>query len=194
MLTAPAAVISYFFCKHDEAESLKARTIIGSVARLLFSCMKLEVVDKVDPINTSFLDTDNVLEYLRTLLPSDLQEYFIIIDGLDECNKKELKLLIEYLKELLTSTHIFHIYCSSRPDVYRWVPALLRPQWNVSMSEASSEIAQYIERELEERLESGSLCLGDPTIILTIQDALVKGSQGMLVFTDRSHMPPDWTC
>jgi hypothetical protein len=181
MLTAPAAVISYFFCKYDEAESLKARTIIGSVARQLFSCAKLEVIDCVDPINTSFLDTDKVLEYLRTLLPSNLQEYFIIIDGLDECNKKEVKLLIEYLKELLASRHIFHIYCSSRPDVYRWVPALLRPKWNVSMSEASSEIAQYIESELEERLESGSLCLGDPTIILIIQDALVKGSQGMSV-------------
>ena len=51
------------------------------------------------------------------------------------------------------------------------------------MSEASSEIAQYIERELEERLESGSLCLGDPTIILITQDALVK-----LVFADQSHI------
>jgi hypothetical protein len=47
------------------------------------------------------------------------------------------------------------------------------------MSEAASEIAQYIKSELEERLESGTLCLGDPTLILTIQDALVKGSQGM---------------
>ena len=194
MLTTPAAVISYFFCRHDEAESLKARTVIGSVARQLFSCVNLDVIDKVDRINTSFLDTDKVLEYLRTLLPSDPQEYFIIIDGLDECDQKELKLLIEYLKELLASRHIFHIYCSSRPDLSRWVPALLRPQWNVSMSEASSEIAQYIERELEERLESGSLCLGDPTIILTIQDALVKGSQGMLVFADQSHISPDWTC
>jgi hypothetical protein len=33
MLAAPTAVISYFFCRYDEAESLKARTIIGSIAR-----------------------------------------------------------------------------------------------------------------------------------------------------------------
>jgi len=31
MLTTLAAVISYFFCKHDEAESLKARTIISMI-------------------------------------------------------------------------------------------------------------------------------------------------------------------
>jgi hypothetical protein len=61
------------------------------------------------------------------------------------------------------------------------------------MSEASSEIAQYIKSELEERLESGNLCLGDPTIILIIQDALVKGSQGMLVLADKSHISNDWT-
>lgn len=191
MLTAPTAVISYFFCRYDEAESLKARTIVGSVARQLLSCVKLEVVGRVDSISTSFLDADKVLEYLRTLLPSDPQEYFIVLDGLDECNKKELRLLTEYLKELLASRHIFHVYCSSRPDVYRWVPALLRPQWNVSISEASSEIAQYIESELEERLESGSLCLGDPTIILIIQDALVTGSQGMSVLADQSPISSD---
>jgi hypothetical protein len=59
------------------------------------------------------------------------------------------------------------------------------------MSQADSEIAQYIENELEERLESGSLCLGDPTIILSIQDALVKGSQGMSVFAEQSYISND---
>ena len=59
------------------------------------------------------------------------------------------------------------------------------------MSQARSEIAEYIESALEERLESGSLCLGDPAIILIIQDALVKGSQGMLVLADQSYISND---
>jgi len=42
------------------------------------------------------------------------------------------------------------------------------------------EIAQYIDSALADRLEAGNLCLGDPTIILAIRDALLKGSQGML--------------
>ena len=49
ILTAPAAIISYFFCQHDEEKSLKARAIIGSIARQLLSCTKLEAVDTLDP-------------------------------------------------------------------------------------------------------------------------------------------------
>jgi ankyrin repeat domain-containing protein 50 len=187
-LTAPAAVISYFFCRYDEAESLKARTIIGSIARQLLSYVEPEVFDRVDPLHRDFLDTDQVLEYLRNLLPSENQEYFILIDGLDECSEKELRLLIQQLKALLASRHIFHIYCSSRPDKHRWISAYLPPRWNVSMSQARSEIAEYIENALEERLKSSSLCLGDPALILIIQDALVKGSQGMSVLADQSYI------
>ena len=33
MLTEPMATVSYFFCRHDEVQSLKARTIIGSIAK-----------------------------------------------------------------------------------------------------------------------------------------------------------------
>jgi len=58
MLITLGGVISYFFCKHDEAESLKARTIIVSIARQLFSCVNMEVIDRVDPLNSSFLNTD----------------------------------------------------------------------------------------------------------------------------------------
>jgi hypothetical protein len=59
------------------------------------------------------------------------------------------------------------------------------------MSQARSEIAEYIKSALEQRLELGSLCLGDPTLILIIQDALVNGSQGMSVPTNNSHMSND---
>jgi ankyrin repeat domain-containing protein 50 len=183
MITIPATV-SYFFCKHDEAESLQARTVIGSIARQLLSSVKPEIFDSVDLRHTSFLDKYQILEYLQKLLPYNQQEYFVIIDGLDECNEIEFGLLIQSLKEFLAAKHTFHIYCSSRPDIYQWASTCFSPRHNVLMSEARSEISQYIGNELEQRLELGSLCLGDPTTILTIQDALVKGSQGMSVFAN----------
>ena len=47
------------------------------------------------------------------------------------------------------------------------------------MSEANSEIATYIENTLEDRLESGELCVGDPTVLNAIQDALSGKANGM---------------
>ena len=188
ILSIPTATVAYFFCKHDEAESLKARTIVGSIARQFFSCLKLDLVDRLAQETLSFLDTDQILGYIEQLLPSD-QVYFIMLDGLDECEESEAMTVTKCLKQMIAFKQVFHIYFSSRPDLFSWVPSLLQPQWKISMQEADTEIAEYINFELEQRLESGALRLTDPTIIISIQDRLLKGAQGMCVRT----MPLDVT-
>ena len=77
------------------------------------------------------------------------------------------------------SKHIFQIYCSSRPDVFRWAHSFLEPQWIASLSQTSADIEEYIEDTLTIHYESGSLSLGDPTLILTIQDALLENARGL---------------
>ena len=176
----PAATVGYFFCRHDEAESLKARTIIGSIARQLLSPLKLDLIDRVTPENLGFLDTAQVLDYVEEVIPSDQQSY-VILDGLDECEESEVMLLMECLKRMLTFKHVFHLYCSSRPNLPYQVSALLHPQWKVLMPEAGKEIVDYINSDLQQRLETGALSLGDPSIIIAIQDTLSKGAQGMSV-------------
>lgn len=93
--------------------------------------------------------------------------------------EKEARLLLECLKQLLISKHDFQIYCSSRPDVSRWARILLEPQWNISMPQKNSDIEEYVEDTLMRHLESGSLSVGNSTIILTIQDALLENAHGM---------------
>ena len=177
-ITTPA-VVAYFFCRHDEIESLQARTIIGSIARQIFDSIKPDVVDEIAQISLGTIDTDQVLDYIERLVPSNSHEYFIVIDGLDECEEKESRFLLRCLKQLLISKTTLRVYCSSRPDVFRWASALIGPQWNVFMSQTSSDIEEYIEDTLNQRLESGNLSIGDPTIILTIQDALSENAHGM---------------
>ena len=119
------------------------------------------------------------MDYLQELLPSDSRKYFIVIDGLDECEEKDTRLLLQCLKQLLESKHSFQVYCSSRADIYRWAQLLLEPRWNISMQQTSVDIEEYVEETLVNRLESGSLSVGDLTIVLTIQDVLLKKAHGM---------------
>lgn len=182
VLTTLLATISYFFCRYDDAESLKARTIMGSIARQLFEGLDLDFFDITATAAGGIFDIDQLLDYLQEHLPSPSKKhYFVVIDGLDECEEKEVRSLMGCLKKLLTSGLIFQLYCSSRPDVLRWIPAILQPQWNVSMSDTVPEIAQYIEITLEQCLESGSLCMGDPAIIFNIQEVLAENAHGILV-------------
>ena len=130
-----SAIVAYFFCRYDESESLQSRTIIGSIARQIFDKVKPTTVNAVARTGSATMDTDQVLDYVQRLFPPTSNKYAIIIDGLDECEGKDSKLLFQYLKQLLISKRNFHVYCSSRPDFFRWVPALLEPQWNISMSQ-----------------------------------------------------------
>ena len=174
-----SAVVAYFFCRHDEAESLQTRVIIGSIARQIFDHVKSDIVDAIAEMRPSTKDTDQILDYLQELLPSNSHNYFIIIDGLDECEQNETRLVLQSLQQLLMSKYVFRVYCSSRPDVFHWTHAILEPKWNISMSQTITDIEEFIEDTLEAHLESGILSIGDPTIILAIRDALLKKAHGM---------------
>lgn len=91
-ITTPAAV-AYFSYRHDEIESLQTRTIIGSIARQIFDHGKSEV-DAIAEIRPGVINTDQILGYLQDLLSSSSHRHFIIIDGLDECEEKETRLLL----------------------------------------------------------------------------------------------------
>ncbi|KAK4947542.1 hypothetical protein LTR10_013487 [Elasticomyces elasticus] len=173
-----AAIVSYYFCRHDEAQSLDVRTIIGSIARQLLKSAPLEVFANLD-MDSLLLDSDQIMEHMRKLLPTGGHDYFVILDGLDECDKSES--LLGYFKELLTFDCRIHIYCSCRPDTYQWLSPDMEPRYSVSMS-ATNELDKYIYTELDQRVQSDKLRVGDSSIITKIRDALIQGSQGMFLW------------
>ena len=174
----PEALVIYFFCRHDEEFSLNARAVVGSIVRQLLQHVKAESLEKVHLENLDSLDTTQVLHYAEALLPSD-RSLFVVVDGIDECTESETVLLLDNLKRMLASNLQYRIFCSSRPDLLNRISASYQPEVKISMPEVNIEITEYIEVELERRLESGQLCLGDPSLILSIQDALLQGAQGM---------------
>ncbi len=126
---------------------------------------------------------------LLKILPKG-HKCFVILDGLDECVDTELGKLLEGLKKMQNFDQCFHMFCAARADMDTRHQSDLQPQHKVSMPENNPEIAQYIDSALDDRLDAGSLSLGDPRIILNIRDALMRGSQGMsvLVCTGRKKL------
>ena len=178
LLTVPTAVVSYFFCRYDEAVSLKARTVLGSIARQLISGVKVDFSTQPDLGDLDFLETSQILDLVEKLLPSD-QTYFVIVDGIDECDEDETILLIDSLQRLLALQPTFHLYFSSRPAVFHRLYVQFQSLYRLSMPEINHEIVQYIDAELEQCLGSNKLCVGDSRVVLAIRDALTKGAQGM---------------
>lgn len=181
---SPVDSVSFFFCRYDETDSMRARTIMGSIAKQLLDGLPLESFSKVDQVMEALcVDIDQIVELLQKVLPG-IQRYFVIIDGLDECGEEEVKELILGIQTLLTSQTItVKLFCSSRPDVFRWIPTILKPEWHVSMApvDVNPDIERYIDAALEQRIECGDLQLIDPTLILLIRDTLLSGAEGMYV-------------
>lgn len=184
-LNVPDAIVAYFFCRYNDAASLTARPIIGSVTRQVLEGLKSTVMDMIPPTNTNRLDTDEILDTLLAALQRQSQQglrtCILVLDGLDECEASEITALLGCLRRLTQSGCVFKVFIATRPDVSHSVSKILEPQQTLSMSKSNSsnEMVEYVESSLAERLEGGSLCLGDPKIIVKIRDVLVSRAQQM---------------
>ena len=176
--------VTYFFCRHDMSESLKARTVIGSLARQLLCLipdlsMVAELLSGTQPV----MDVETILELLRRALPVDYKAFFIL-DGIDECDHAERRELARQLRDL-QSIIALRLCVSLR----------LEPNNTSQLSSAeflatqvalihddNPDIEEYINTELERSLDSGKLALGNPTLILDIRNTLLAKSNGMFLW------------
>ncbi|KAH6696537.1 hypothetical protein BKA61DRAFT_448954, partial [Leptodontidium sp. MPI-SDFR-AT-0119] len=178
------SAVAYFFCRHDIPESLNAGTIIGSLVRqLLRPITDLEMVPKFLDDTTSAPDFELLFSLLRCNLPSTYKAYFIL-DGLDECDYEERKKLILQLRQLQDAfTILLSVSFRLEPDnALKLSSEEFATPRCISIPEDNPDIEDFIDKELENCVESKKLVIGNPTLILEIRDALLHGSQGMFLW------------
>lgn len=177
-------VISFFFCRFDDQESLKARTIIGSVARQLVNNLPADAFLQSNQENT---DGIAIVKFLEATL-SHTRRYFIVLDGLDECGEAQVREVAEIFHRLLLSPRLrIKFFWSSRPNVLSWLPGRFLTQHHIDLetvenqSRVADDIHEFIHITLEAWLEGETpeLQINDPTLIITIRDRLEKEAQGM---------------
>lgn len=177
--------VAYFFCRHDDPESLRARTILGSLAKQLLRGVKdITAMSKdcamKDPLT---LDSDRIHRLLKRNLEPNYRAYFIL-DGLDECHEDQKEDMIRYLQEIQEVFPLL-VCLSFRQEAGNALT--LRPESFakssvISIPDNNPDIAEFIQTELERRVELGRLKVGEPTLILDIRDALVERAQGMFLW------------
>lgn len=177
------AMVAYFFCRHDEAESLKAKTIIGSLTRQLLVGVTISALDMKRFDENDLKDVEGLMGMLDTVLPSK-QRAFFVLDGLDECGHSVAKEVIRYLRTMQEKFDL-HLCVSLRLDpdkLLRYSPEQFVQCAVTSVPVENPDIETFIERELENRVQSNELVIGNPKLILDIQDSLMAGSQGMFLW------------
>ncbi|KAH7261562.1 hypothetical protein BKA59DRAFT_488949 [Fusarium tricinctum] len=159
--------VAYFFCQHDAPESLRARTILGALARQL-----LYTIEEPTTMSEDFtlsgppvLDYEGILRLLKRTLNPTCRAYFVL-DGLDECDINQKEDVISYLRKIQTVCPL--LICLSFRQEAGKLPALhletfAKPSM-ISIPENNPDIAEFIQAELERRVGFGRLRVGEPTL------------------------------
>lgn len=176
--------IAFFFCEYDNAESLKSRTILGS---LIQQCLSVDTLStSIESLlkksfRNTYPDVDD-LESILTAIVKASQRTTLVIDGFDECAQADRALVLSILQRLVScNPNSVKVFISSREDMIRDIGSNFENcrELNMNCEEAGEDIPTYIKGAVEEKLENGELIVGDPELIEDIQRALIEGANGM---------------
>lgn len=176
------ATVAYFFCQHDAAESLTARTVIGSLARqLLQSGIDLDRASTLTD-ELAFLSLERVVDLLLNTLPPDFQAYYVL-DGLMHCDLAEQRLILDKLR-LLQDSKSLAVCISNRTEPSSPLQTLerLMNMTVLPIGDQNPEIDRFIKTELERCISSGELVVHDPLLVDEIEKSLAEGAQGMFLW------------
>ncbi|KXG54509.1 uncharacterized protein PGRI_076530 [Penicillium griseofulvum] len=176
--------VAFFFARYDVAETLKARTAIGSLVRQFLSqVVDLRQACQVLEATSHRIPFERMLGLLQSVLKPDFKA-FVVVDGLDEMSTDERELFLRDLYNLKASFQL-SICLSFRQEPNTSLNIGPASRFNakiVPIPPNTSEIETFITEELERRLESRRLEIRDPILPLEIRDSLVEGSQGMFLW------------
>ena len=175
--------VAFFLVRFDDQESTKADIILRSILRQAIDMAGLDdhirkMLEKWqdDPLS----ETEDVVEMLCTV-SKKLRNFYIVIDGLDECEKKDRNALLKGFSAISSATGNVKIFLSGRESMSTQVKKACQSLIHLSMScrPAKSDIPKYIESAVQERLRNEELIVGDQTLINEIKEALNRGADGM---------------
>jgi hypothetical protein len=141
----------------------------------------LEVAIASIPSKHSSLDADDLLPVFIQV--SNLADtHFIILDGLDECRKKERAAVLRVLRGVsATARSTVKLFLSCREDIGDDIPRAFPSCYRQSMSRThiDTDIAGFVADAVQAKVDDGDLAVGDPALVRDICTALVEGADGM---------------
>lgn len=146
----------FFFCEHDKARSLTARTILGSLTRQSLPHGDLGTV--LEKQLHSLLDDgeangDELGSFMIAQF-NTARTHIIIVDGLDECPEGERDLVLDTFKALFRRDKpMFKLFLCGRDDIFSEVCTELNPAFQMTMNceSVSEDIGAFIDASLAEK-------------------------------------------
>ena len=178
--------IAYMYCRHDAPrEERSASSMFGLfIKQLIWKTRQLP--NAVRDFGHGYIRDARVpsLEkYVSILLDmsTTFDQVFLVLDGLDECDKSERKSIIHSFQHLLSMTQSYRIFVSSRreDDIEREFLCRQVPMIPIEPRNTRADIEAFVRDEVSKLITSNELRLQNPDLEQRIISTLVDESNGM---------------
>lgn len=181
-------VIAYYFFDSAQKDSLSARTFLRSILHQVIRPVslnpnlqrRLEAIF-IGPNGSREPDIDE-LETLLFDFCNIQQKVIILVDGINEAEQGDRKLVLHFLKAIQKSQAVIKLFVASRSEVD--VPILFSDSQlshiNIRAHDTRLEIENFINSRVE-KAKDGSLRVCGPAVIDKIKHALKMKARGMYV-------------
>lgn len=179
--------IAFYFFDSVQTESLSPCTFLRSI---LHQILRTELLHPalqrrfeaifIGPNGTSREPEIDELETLVTELCDTLQKVIIFIDGINEVEQDDRRLVLRFLKTIQQSQAIIKLFIASRPEVD--VPIFSDGQLthiNNRAHDTRLEIDNFINSRVEKEAKDGPLVVCGSVVIEKIKETLKMKARGM---------------
>ncbi|KAF5243563.1 hypothetical protein FANTH_8142 [Fusarium anthophilum] len=186
---------SFFFLRFDESKSLSSSTVIRSCLQQLLASPLMESLDSgaMSDLDDSLQEAKSSLysaESLRSLFTTaskNLDDWFIVIDGLDEVDIVRQIGLLKFLRDVLdqlAEPHRIKLLLSSREtsssDINRILPRVTR--LHTGLKPTSADIQLYAEDIIANKILANELIINDPGLESEIIETIHRKEKGMFLW------------
>jgi hypothetical protein len=179
--------IMFYYCDHADKRTLDPANIFSSLALQLLRTLGelptilLEMLERICQDNST-VDLEDVLHLLLKAIERAMSAT-IVIDGLDEVDENDRKLIFHRLRDIATraTPPIIKVLVASREDTsyLTQVPDAALFKRRIGIDVVASDINCYVKHAIRDLINRKELVIGDPALEEEIFGALSKGAKGM---------------
>ncbi|KAF5242198.1 hypothetical protein FANTH_8830 [Fusarium anthophilum] len=191
----PRQFVSFFFARFDDPLSLSAETIIRSCIQQLVSAIDMDSLDQKIASELDEYLSQAKLELFSVDLLSSLyhfaakivKQWFIVIDGLDECGADQQSKVLKFFQGIISgndTTRYISVIFASRETCTTAIRSIFPDSQRLvtGLQSTSADIGSYVDDIIIDKLSTGELVIGDPRLLKEILRTIASKEQGMFLW------------
>ncbi|GKU10324.1 unnamed protein product, partial [Fusarium langsethiae] len=172
------AITLYFFARHDNEESVRPRTIFGClIQQLLEHVMNESSFSHLFTETISRLELDDIITLFRQAKHGEVS---IVLDGLDECDMEAQRTVLGNLTKIERFGYKICLSVRTPENSPTWKANSF--DFRVYIPEENPDISEFIQTEVNSRVEDSRLVTRDPNLVEEVKKELIAGACGMFLW------------